>query len=138
MIHVVTASTPTSIGAPIGKYSHLVSVAPNARWVFISGQVGTTIDGTLPSDMYGQAAQIYRNIEQLLAELHATPRDLVRLLTFAVGTDLSGFYRARDEVYARWFPTGDYCGHSLAVVQALAKPELLLEIEGWIALPEDR
>lgn len=137
MKHVVT-STPTSIGAPIGKYSHLVSVAPTTRWVFISGQVGTTIDGDLPSDMYGQAEQIYRNIEQLLAELSATPSDLVRLLTFAVGTDLTGFYRARDEAYARWFPTGDFCGHSLAVVQALAKPELLLEIEGWVALPEDR
>lgn len=135
--HVLTTSNPGSIGPPIGKYSHLVSVQPAVRWVFISGQVGTRADGSLPADMYGQAEQIFRNIEQLLTELNATPENLVRLLTFAVGEDISEFYRVRDEVYSRWFPDNNYCGHSLAVVQALAKPELHLEIEGWVALPAE-
>jgi enamine deaminase RidA (YjgF/YER057c/UK114 family) len=39
-------------------------------------------------------------------------------------------------VYADWFPDGKYPAHSLAVVAALAKPELSVEIEGIVAVPE--
>lgn len=129
---------PSTIAPPIGKYSHLVPVDPAAQMVFISGQVGASPDGDIPDGAYDQAVLIFSNIEALLAELRATPRHIVRLLTFAVGVDdLPDFYRARDEYFARWFPDNAYCGHSLAVVAALAKPGLRFEIEGWVAVPQE-
>ncbi|MDV8071474.1 RidA family protein [Rhodococcus sp. IEGM 1366] len=126
---------PATVAPPIGKYSHLVPVDPGAQWVFISGQVGAHADGTIGKGAYEQTHAVFSNIEQLLTELDATPRNIVRLLTFVAGVEhLPEFYRARDEVYARWYPDDVYCGHSLAVVAALADPKLHLEMEGWVAL----
>jgi 2-iminobutanoate/2-iminopropanoate deaminase len=137
MTDTVSAWTPTVIAPPIGKYSHLVAVDPRASWVFISGQVGSDRAGRIPSDPYEQARNIFDNIERLLDEAGAEPRHIVRLLTFAVSVeDLPAFGRARDEVFARWYPDNRYCGHSLAVVAALAAPALRFEIEGWLALPD--
>jgi hypothetical protein len=42
---------------------------------------------------------------------------------------------AREEVFARWNPRGDWPAHSLAVVAALATPELTVEIEATAAVP---
>ncbi|WP_176458304.1 RidA family protein [Rhodococcus sp. WWJCD1] len=127
---------PTSVPAPIGKYSHLIEVDSAPRWIFISGQVGVRTDGSVADTMHTQTLQAFANIDALLDEMNAGPGHIVRLLTFAVGVDdVPDFYRARDEVYARWFPDGLYCGHSLAVVAALARPEIVVEIEGWVAVP---
>lgn len=130
----LTAWDPDTLAPPIGRYSHLVRVPAGHDLVYISGQVGSTPAGELPESMYEQARNIFLNIEILLDDVGGTPRDLVKLLTFAVGDDLSGFYRARDEAYARWFPDVPPCGHSLAVVARLAAPGLLLEVEGIMAL----
>ncbi|MFI6687715.1 RidA family protein [Streptomyces sp. NPDC050485] len=129
---------PTVIGAPVGKYSHLAEVPAGRRQIHISGQVGTLADGRLAGpDAAGQTRQIFANIEQLLRSLGAGPADLVKLTSFVSGVScLPGYYAARDEVYADWFPDGKYPAHSLAVVAALAKPELSVEIEGIVAVPE--
>lgn len=133
----LSAWNPASIAPPIGRYSHLVRVPADYDLIYISGQVGETPDGELPTSMYEQAHNTFRNIELLLADVDATPRNLVKLLTFAIGDDLDGFYRARDEVYARWFGDDAPCGHSLAVVPRLAASGLLLEVEGIIAVKDD-
>lgn len=134
MTSTLSAWNPGTLAPPIGRYSHLVRVPAGHDLIYISGQVGSTLAGDLPESMYEQARNVFLNVERLLADVDATPHDLVKLLTFAVGDDLSGFYRARDEVYARWFPDTPPCGHSLAVVARLAAPGLLLEVEGIMAL----
>lgn len=119
------------MAAPIGKYSHLASVGGGCT-VHISGQVGEAIDGTLAGDtLESQTRQVFDNIAALLDSAGASPAHLVKLLTFVVGpTDLEGFTAARDEVYARWFPDSDWPAHSLAFVAGLARPDLLIEMEG--------
>jgi enamine deaminase RidA (YjgF/YER057c/UK114 family) len=132
----IRRSSPGTVAPPIGKYSHLSEVPPNTRLVFIAGQVGAAADGALAADSYGQTLETLRNVGLLLDSLGAGPQHLVRLLTFVNGTDnLPGFYAARDEIYAEWFPDGVYPGHSLAVVAGLADPKLTIEMEGWAALP---
>jgi enamine deaminase RidA (YjgF/YER057c/UK114 family) len=126
---------PADAAPPVGKYSQLTRVPPGAELVFIAGQVGNGVDGTAASgDAYAQTLATFGNIERLLATQGLTPRSLIRLLSFVAGTEnLPGYYRARDEVYARWFADSRYPGHSLAVVAALAQPALAVEIEGWAA-----
>jgi enamine deaminase RidA (YjgF/YER057c/UK114 family) len=132
----IRRTNPASIAPPIGKYSHLSEVPPSTRLVFIAGQVGMSPDGELAADSYAQTLATFRNVGRLLDSLGAAPEHLVRLLTFVNGSaNLPGFYAARDEVYAEWFPGGDYPGHSLAVVAGLADPALTVEMEGWAALP---
>ncbi len=129
-------SNPDRVAGPIGKYSHVTRVAAGSELVFIAGQVGNDIDGSVADgDAYGQTIATLRNVEALLRSQGLTPSDLIRLLSFVSGVDsLPGYYKARDEIYAEWFPGGDYPGHSLAVVAALAAPSLLVEVEGWAAV----
>lgn len=130
-----TRWNPDTVAPPIGKYSHLTSVPEGKQLVFIAGQVGNDTDGSLAESAEEQTVLALRNIERLLASMGATPADLVRLLTFVSGTEsIPGFVAGRDRVFAEWFPEGDYPGHSLAVVAALIKPEIHIELEGWAAV----
>jgi 2-iminobutanoate/2-iminopropanoate deaminase len=131
-------ANPPGLAAPIGKYSHVVGVPLTTRTVWISGQVGQLPDGRLAGpDSYRQTLQVLENISVLLDSLESTPRHIVKLLTFVSGAEhLPGFYQARDEVFAKWFPDEVYPGHSLAVVAALADPDLTIEMEGVLAVPE--
>lgn len=127
---------PDSVPAPIGAYSHLVSVAGPVEWMFVSGQVGVDIDGNVPKDIYTQTQNTLWNIEALLKTAGGTPKSVVRLMSFLVGPEnMPEYSRGRNEIYDQWYPDGDIPGHSLAIVSALAKPELLIEIEGWFVLP---
>jgi 2-iminobutanoate/2-iminopropanoate deaminase len=131
-------TNPPGLAAPIGKYSHLVEVPLATRTVWVSGQVGQFPDGTLAGpDSYRQTLQVLENISMLLESLKASPRHIVKLLTFVSGKEhLPGFYQARDEVFAQWFPDAVYPGHSLAIVAALAGPDLTIEMEGVLAVPQ--
>jgi len=134
--HLPIRWNPPTVAAPIGKYSHLTLVPEGSELVFISGQVGNAPNGSLAESSLDQTVRALTNIDLLLDSLGSGPRHLVRLLTFVSGTaNLPGFYAGRDEVFARWFPDGAFPGHSLAVVAALASPQLFVEIEGWAAVP---
>lgn len=141
MTHLPERSNPPGVAPPVGKYSHLTRVPAGSELLFIAGQVGNDPGGEIPDAAtvdaaYEQTVRTLANIERVLAGAGATPAHLIRLLSFVAGTDaLPGYYRARDEVYARWFPDGVYPGHSLAVVAALANPSLLVELEGWAIAP---
>ncbi|GAA4994644.1 RidA family protein [Yinghuangia aomiensis] len=133
---MISRSNPTGVAAPIGKYHHITTVPACTDIVFISGQVGNHLDRRpVDPSAEAQARQAFANLGTILDEIGAVPADIVKLVTFAVGTDsLAGFRVARDEVFAAWYPDGAVPAHSLAVVTALAAPELLLEIEAVVAV----
>jgi enamine deaminase RidA (YjgF/YER057c/UK114 family) len=128
---------PATLAPPIGQYSHLAAVPAGHELVMISGQVGVLPDGSLAGpDAETQTRQIFANIERLLDSLGAGPEHLVKLFTLIAGVEhLDGCRAARQEVFAKWYPDGDWPAHSLAVVVALADPALTVEIEGVAALP---
>lgn len=129
--------SPAVLAAPIGRYSHLASVPADHDTVLISGQVGVLPDGVLAGpDAESQTRQIFANIELLLGSLGAGPEHLVKLVTLVAGAEhVPGCRTARREVFAEWYPDDDWPAQSLAVVTALATPELTVEIEGVVALP---
>lgn len=131
-------TNPDCVAPPIGKYSHLSTVPHGKQLVFIAGQVGNDTNGQLAETAEEQTVLALKNIERLLASMGAVPADLVRLLTFVSGTEsIPGFAAGRDRVFKEWFPNDDFPGHSLAVAAALIKPEVLVELEGWVAIDVD-
>jgi 2-iminobutanoate/2-iminopropanoate deaminase len=89
----------------------------------------------MAQDSAGQARQAFRNLGAILKDLSAEPRQIAKILTFVAGVEhLPGFFAARDDVFARWYPDGDVPAHSLAVVAGLAAPDLLVEIEAVVAV----
>jgi 2-iminobutanoate/2-iminopropanoate deaminase len=59
-------TNPPGVAAPIGSYSHAVEVPPNARWLYISGQVGIGPDGKLGQGIQQQAEFVWQNIATIL------------------------------------------------------------------------
>ena len=57
---------PPHIAPPAATYSHGVEISPNARWLYVAGQVGTKSDGTIDAEIEGQAEQAWRNIVAIL------------------------------------------------------------------------
>jgi enamine deaminase RidA (YjgF/YER057c/UK114 family) len=129
--------SPAGLAPPIGQYSQLAAVPADHDLVFVSGQVGVLADGTLAGpDAKAQTGQAFANINALLDSLGAGPEHVVKLFTLVSGVEhLAGCREAREEVFAAWYPEGDWPAHSLLVAAALAAPELAVEIEATVAVP---
>ena len=69
---------PPTVAAPLGPYSHAVEVPPNARWLYIAGQIGNAPDGSMAADVEGQADQCWKNIEAILAAAGMGVENLVK------------------------------------------------------------
>ena len=121
--------TPEGIHAPLANYSHATLVPPGARWLYLSGQLGIAPDGTIPEAVEGQAAQCFENIAAILAGAGMGFADLVRLNTFLTDpADLSAYMAVRDRHVGDPPPAS-----TLLVIQALARPQLRIEIEAVAA-----
>ena len=109
---------------PVYGYSRAVKVG---NLVFVSGSGAWGDDAELVGvdDVYAQAKQTIRNIEKALAEAGAALADVVRTRTFI--TDIARFdemARAHKEAFGEIRPAA-----TCLEVSALARPEMLVEIE---------
>ena len=105
--------------------------------VFLRGQVGQDLDtaeSVAIGDPGAQAHQAMANIELLLGEAGARLEDICRITVYL--TDI----RFREAVYrtiGRWL-NGVFPVSTGLVVDALARPEWLVEIEVTAVIPIDR
>lgn len=95
--------------------------------IYVSGTVAWGDDGKLvgPGDVYAQAKQAIRNIENALAQAGASLTDIVRTRIFV--TDISRLdeaARAHGEAFGEIRPAA-----TMVEVSRLADPEMLIEIE---------
>ena len=128
---------PQGEGKPIGMYSAGVAVEPG-RVVFVAGQVAMDAGGRIvgEGDIAVQATQVYRNLAAVLAEAACTLRDVVKFTTFLTrNEDWGPFAEWRKAEYPKLFPDGIYPPNTGMVVQALARPQLLLEVEAIAVRP---
>lgn len=117
---------PEGIAKPTG-YTHVV--ATDARkTVYISGQIGVTPDGAVQGGLRAQTVQVFENLKTALAAVGATFDNVVKMTTLIVN------YKPEDrllvrEVRAQYLSAAQSPASTLIGVQALALPELLIEIE---------
>ncbi len=123
-------SNPESVHTPLGAYSHTAKVPAGSEWLVVAGQVGIDADGTLASGARDQAAQAFRNIVECLAANGMDRGDIVKFTVFLTDPRFIEDYRA-----ARRDVIGDACRppSTLLIVQGLATPDLLVEIEAFAA-----
>jgi 2-iminobutanoate/2-iminopropanoate deaminase len=123
------ASNPKTVAPPIGAYSHSVEVPPHSRILYISGQVGIGPDGLLKEGVEAQTEQVCRNILAILEANGMGLADLVKVNSYIINpSDLPAFRAARSRVFGDAKPAS-----TLAVIQALAGPQYLVEIEAIAA-----
>jgi len=132
--------TPKGDGKPIGMYSAGFDVDAR-RLVFVAGQVAMDADGRVVGEgdiaaQAAQAAQVYRNLEAILREAGCGWRDVVKFTTFLTRhEDFAPFGEWRKREYPRLFPDGVYPPNTGVVVQALVRPNPLLEVEAIAVAP---
>lgn len=125
-----SASNPSGIHKPLSVYSHVVKVPANADWLVISGQLGIDPQGNIARGVRAQTEQIYANILAGLRENGMDKQDLVKLTTYI--TDPRGIPEmraARDAFFEGVTPPTS----TLLVIDGLADPDFLIEIEAWAA-----
>jgi 2-iminobutanoate/2-iminopropanoate deaminase len=122
-------ANPPCVHAPLGLYSHVVSVLAGTELLFISGQLGVRPDGTTPSTIAEQADQVFSNIVALLRTHSLEPADIIKLTTFMVAGHDGDAVRT-----ARLKYLGSHRPASTAVfVSALVDPAWFVEIEAVAA-----
>jgi enamine deaminase RidA (YjgF/YER057c/UK114 family) len=111
-------------------YAHGVELRGDARLLFVSGQIGIAPDGSLAPDFAAQCEVAMTNVEAMLAAAAMTHTNIVKLvfyLTRAVDLPTLGELRRK-----RWASSTPPAVTTL-VVSALARPELLVEIDATAA-----
>ena len=120
---------PAAIAAPIGVYSHGIEVPPNARWLYIAGQVAVKQDGSVPASIEEQSELVWQNILAILAHAGMTMTDVVKVNVYLTKTEnVPKFGAIRSKHLGSHRPAS-----TLVVISALAKPEFLVEVEAIAA-----
>lgn len=113
-----------------------MSVRAKGTFVFLRGQVGQDLDGRMVGigDPAAQTEQAMKNVKVLLEEQGARLEDICKITVFI--TDRA----YREPVYrviGKWLK-GVFPVSTGIIVQGLARPEWVMEIEAWAVIPEER
>ncbi len=120
---------PSTVGKPGPTYSHGVEIAPGARTLHVSGQIGIDASGKTGQGAAEQSSIAFANVEAILKDAGYGVADLVRIRCYLVDEeDLSAFKAAR-EVFLK----SNKPASSLVFVKALADPSWVVEVEAVAA-----
>jgi enamine deaminase RidA (YjgF/YER057c/UK114 family) len=132
LLLAIERHNPEALPAP-ETYSQVVTAA-GKRLVFVAGQVALDREGNLvgDGDLSEQVRQASRNIKAALEAVGGRPADIVKITTFVVSHRPEFLPIIAD---ARRKELGDLRPASTLIgVQALARPEFLVEIEAIAVL----
>jgi 2-iminobutanoate/2-iminopropanoate deaminase len=119
----------TGVARQIGSYSDAVEVSPNSRWLFTAGTPGLALDGSLPSDITGQAELAWTHIVSMLERAEMSIKDLVKVTHYLLrAEDIPAYVKVRSKFMGDFRPAS-----MLLIVPGLVRPEFLLEIEAYAA-----
>ncbi len=118
---------PANVHQPIAAYTHQIELSGPERLLFLSGQVGRTVDGTVPDDPIEQLDLALENLERNLQAAAMGVPDIVKLTFYLVGEMDAA---KRREVIAARLQSHRPC-MTLLFVAALASPIYKVEIDAW-------
>lgn len=125
--------SPVGMAAPKGHYSHGVVVSAT-EILYIAGQVPLDSTGNLVGrgDPAAQAKQVLENLRTVAEAAGARLEDIAKTSVFLV--DLAHRPAVGEE--RRRFFSGSPPANTLLVVDSLASPDFLVEIEAIVPLPD--
>ena len=122
-----TFRNPEEIHPPLAGYTHQVEVTGDERWLVMSGQVGMTVDGTVPDDPIQQLDEAMQNILRNLHAAHMGVEDLVKLTFYLVGEMDAD---SRRGVIEKKLEGHQPC-MTMLYVAGLAASDYKVEIDAW-------
>lgn len=116
---------------PFSNYAQAIEIAPNARYLFVAGQVGAEPSGKIPEKPEEQHRLAWANVLSILKAAGMDHRDIVDARVFITDRSQVPLYRQiRDEVLK-----GHKAAATLLVVAGLADPRLVMEVTVIAAAP---
>lgn len=115
-------------------FSQVVTVPSDHSLVVTAGQVAYDDDANIVGigDIEAQTRKAFENLEQTLDAADATYDDVLKLRYSIMEREYYETVKeVRDEYLSDPYPTG-----MLAVIDGLAEPELMIEIEALAAVPD--
>jgi enamine deaminase RidA (YjgF/YER057c/UK114 family) len=135
--HVRLRKFNTAKTYPEQKLDNDLSMSVRAgNFVFLRGQVGQALDGSNvgTGDAAAQTEQAMKNVKQLLEEQGAKLADICKITIYLTDP------RYREAVYrvvGKWLK-GVYPVSTGLVIQALARPEWVVEVDVFAVIPDSR
>lgn len=122
---MIRSFNPKSVAPPAASYTHVYEIPGNTRLLLLSGQVGTRPDGTVPGSIDEQAECAWSNIRNCLEEGGMGISDIVKITSYVTRPE---HFAKVNPIRARFL--GDHKPASTSLcIQALARPELMVEVE---------
>lgn len=113
-------------------FSHIGQVEGECRIIHTAGQIAMDKEGNIPTDYTDQIRLALWNLDQCLFAAGASRQNLVKLRYYIVNYDPEN--RPHLEILTEYLEGHRPCT-TLVPVPALARPELLFEIEAVAAVP---
>lgn len=128
----IERSNPEGLTNP--SFYHHVVRSESRYLIHISGQVGIDPEGHVvgADDFSAHVDQAYRNLDTALTAGGVSRADVVKVTTFVVGYDHDVKWPVIKAAHLAFFG-GAIPGWTVVGVEALARPDLLIEIEATAA-----
>ncbi len=121
---MITRHNPEGFPEP-AAYSHGITVPGSARTLYVAGQIAIDRDGKTPAAFAEQAELVFANVKAVLQAGGMSMGNVIKMNAYLTRpTDYPEFVKARSVVMEGNRPTS-----TLVYVSALAKPDLLVEVE---------
>jgi len=118
---------PQEVHLPVAPYVHQMEITGPNKWLTLSGQIGMTVDGTVPEEPIAQLKIALDNIKKNLECASMTVNDLTKVVFYLVGDfDTTERKKVTNDFFGDHFPC-----MTLLYVVALAAPTLKVEIDAW-------
>lgn len=119
------ATIEIDIARQIGSYSDAVTTSGALRWLITSGTPGLSLDGDLPDDVTGQADLAWMHIKRMLSDAQMDIGDIAKVTQYLTrAEDIPAYAAVRSRHLGSVRPAS-----MLLVIDALARPEFLVEVE---------
>jgi enamine deaminase RidA (YjgF/YER057c/UK114 family) len=124
---MIKSLAPSTIRRPFARYAHGVEIPSGARWIMTSGQLGITLDDSIPGGSEAQAQLCFAACAAILAEGGMGPEDVVRINAYVTDrAHMAGYMAARDAWLA---DVGRLPASTLVIVSGFTRPEFVVEVE---------
>lgn len=117
---------PPTVHAPAPSYRHGAVHALSARRLIVSGQIAIRPDGSVAEGLEAQFEQCFDNLIAVIRAGGMTIDNLVKMVTLVTVPDAIATFRVVRERKLG----GHVCAATFIQVAGLARPDLLVEIEG--------
>ena len=128
----ITIENVTTLGTPLGQYSHVARVKNTTETIYIAGMLAADLGGKIVGEgnFDAQTDQVFANIGAALKSATMGWSNVVQFTTYLVdAADIAKFMEWRKRHFPTLFPTGKYPPNTLLIVSRLVNPAFRIEVQ---------